>query len=71
MKKLRKKKNVIDKKTGSLIRVFGVIELVVARWGRPMLVVVIPQAEILGGGEYLFGMKIGGNEKCMIFFFRE
>jgi hypothetical protein len=63
MKKLRKKKNITDKKTGSVIRVFCVIELVVARWGRPMLVVVIAQAEILRGGEYLFGMKVGGNEK--------
>ena len=59
MKKLR----IRDKKTGSVIRVFGVIEPVVARWGRPMLVVVIVQGEVLGGGEYLLGKKTGGNEK--------
>jgi hypothetical protein len=51
--KIENEKNVIDKKTGS-VTVSSVVELVVTWWGRPTMVVIVAQGEILGVGEYVF-----------------
>jgi hypothetical protein len=41
----------------------SVVEPIIARCGWPTVVVIVTQGEILGGAEYVFGKKIGGNEK--------
>ena len=50
--KIENQKNVIDKKFGS-VRISGMVEPVVARWGRSTVVVVVARWEILGAGEYV------------------
>ena len=50
------------KKVG-LMRISNMVEPVIARWGRSTVVAVVAQGKILGGEEYVFGKKIGGNLK--------